>query len=137
MTPTRSIPGKPRMQPKAVRQAKTKINQENPMEPDVTMREIERAAQARAQLKIEAARTALREAERHLWEIAGSPLFGNGIASGLKEAYAAVDTTAARLQGLQTMIGQRFARPAKDDVSSTSSVDVVHLDAVQRARAGA
>lgn len=73
-----------------------------------TMDRIAAAAEARTQELLDCARRSLSEAERALGEAAGSPLFSNGVAKGLREAHQTVAKTDRDLQNLKVLVGKVF-----------------------------
>lgn len=74
----------------------------------VTMDSIAKDAEVRAQELLDIARNGLAQAEKALAEVATSPVFGNGIAKGLREQHEAVKATDQACQNLKVLISKRF-----------------------------
>lgn len=73
-----------------------------------TMDQIAKDAELRAQVLLDTVRDGLAQAERALAEVATSPVFGNGIAKGLREQHEAVKATDQACQNLKVLISKRF-----------------------------
>lgn len=85
--------------------------------PEPTLKQIGEQAKAKADSLLDTARTALQGAEEALKEASATPLFGNGLASGMKDALRHVEELDAKLQGLRTRLDEHFRPPPppKDD----------------------
>jgi len=80
------------------------------------MKRISNRAEQRAQEVLDDARLRLREAERSMKELATSPLFGNGLGEGMREAHTTLRTLDNRMEGLKLMVAAHFKAQEPIDV---------------------
>jgi len=83
---------------------------------DTEMKRISNRAEQRAQEVLDDARLRLREAERSMKELATSPLFGNGLGEGMREAHTTLRTLDNRMEGLKLMVAAHFKAQEPIDV---------------------
>ena len=83
---------------------------------DTEMKRISNRAETRAQEVLDDARLRLREAERAMKELATSPIFGNGLGQGMRDAHTTLRTLDDRLEGLKLMVAAHFKQQEVLDV---------------------
>jgi hypothetical protein len=78
------------------------------MADEQTMERIAKDAEQRAQELLDRAREGLAQAEKALAEVATSPVFGNGLAKGLRDQHETVKSVDSNCQNLKVLISRLF-----------------------------